>query len=31
MFVFSQIEAHKRTVMVLRILEVPWARTGMKE
>lgn len=31
MFVFSQIEAHKRTVMVLRILEVPWVLTGMKE
>lgn len=31
MFVFSQIEAHKRTVTVLRILEVPWVLTGMKE
>lgn len=31
MFVFSQIEARKRTVTVLRILEVPWVLTGMKE
>lgn len=30
-FVYHQIEAHKGMITVLRILEVPWAQTGMKE